>query len=150
MLEKKNIKIATGGHLQMHLRTIIDIKSKKSHKNYEKKIVCKMHFQVFDTWKWNEAENDFSVFLLYSFYLCPCYHKNLLGILFFYKQNNWNVYGLYSFPYFLISLLPETNDISDSIIHLTAKYKFIFKYLPTRWCSLMVTSRAWSIMVSGI
>lgn len=42
--------------------------------------VCKTAFQVLDTWKWNEAENDFllpvsfkSRFLLCSFFECPVY-----------------------------------------------------------------------------
>lgn len=64
----------------------------------------------------------------------------------------YSLYKPFSLPLVTKTLnnSPDINEISDSIIHFTAKYKLIFKYLPTRWCNLIVTSRAWSITVSGI
>lgn len=45
---------------------------------------------------------------------------------------------------------PVTNDTSLSIIHRSAKYKWTWTYFPMRWCNLIVTSRAFSITVSGM
>lgn len=46
--------------------------------------------------------------------------------------------------------LPATKVTSLSIIQRSAKYKCTCTYFPMRWCNLMVTSRAFSITVSGI
>lgn len=46
--------------------------------------------------------------------------------------------------------LPATKVTSLSIIQRSAKYKCTCTYFPMRWCNLMVTSRAFSITVSGM
>lgn len=46
--------------------------------------------------------------------------------------------------------LPATKVTSLNIIQRSAKYKCTWTYFPMRWCNLMVTSRAFSITVSGI
>lgn len=46
--------------------------------------------------------------------------------------------------------LPDMNVISLSMIQRAAKYKCNCRYLPKRWCNLIVTSRAWSNTTSGM
>lgn len=46
--------------------------------------------------------------------------------------------------------LPVIKVTSLNIIQRDAKYKCTWRYFPMRWCNFMVTSRAFSITVSGI